>query len=292
MGNATWSGNGNWNKNGNSNANANNLRNNNRVSSDVNVNVGGGGFGGGFGGGNGGNGGGWTDGGWGGYGGGYPSGGYSYTAPGYSYNPTGGAWAPTYAFNPTYDFSGWNNMAQPYSAFTQPLGLPPVPNAVAFNEDDPDTAWITLELPDEDAEVWLNGVKQTIKGPVRKYITPPLEKDKIYNYEIKVQWPLEKGRKLGAKINYSTTISFKAGDEISHTVPEDGDGKLAAPPMPKLEPQPQDEAKLMNQRLNWAKELLKEGKTDAAKNRLKDIVNKSPDSPAGQEAKAMLDKMQ
>ncbi len=288
MGNGNWAGNGNWNgnKNGNNNTNgnANNLKNNNRInnSNDVNVNVGGfgsGGFGEGYGYG---------------YGNGFPGNGnsYNYTAPGYSYSPTGGTWAPTYAFNPTYDFSGWGNMAQPYGAFAAPVGLPPVPNAVAFNEDDPDTAWITLELPDEDAEVWLNGAKQTIKGPLRKYVTPPLQKDKLYNYEIKVQWPLEKGRKLGAKINYSTTISFKAGDEITHTVPPEGDGKAGAPPPPKLEAQPQDEAKLMNQRLNWAKDLLKEGKTDAAKNRLKDIVNKSPDSPAGQEAKAILDKMQ
>jgi len=284
MGNGNWAGNGNWNgnKNGNSNGNtnANNLRNNNRLSNDVNVNVGGGGFG---------NGGGFGDGyGYGsGYGNGGFGGGYSYTAPGYNYSPTGGTWAPTYAFNPTYDFSGMSYGATPFGAFAAPV----VPNAVALEAETPDVAAITLELPSDEAEVWLNGVKQTLKGPVRKFVTPPLDKDKVYNYDIKVQWPLEKGRKLGAKINYDTTISFKAGDDISHTVPEEGDGKMAAP-KPKLEPQPQDEAKLMNQRLNWAKDLLKEGKTDAAKNRLKDIVNKSPDSPAGQEAKAMLDKMQ
>jgi Tfp pilus assembly protein PilF len=87
-------------------------------------------------------------------------------------------------------------------------------------------------------------------------------------------------------------LQFKAGDEILHKVPEEGDGKVAAPPMPKVEAQPQDEEKLMNQRLNWAKELFKEGKTDAAKQRLKDIVSKSPDSAAGKEAKELLSKIQ
>ena len=292
--NTNGNGNGNWNgnKNGNANANANKNNNTNRInnSNDISIKLnlgkndsGGTGTGTGTGTWDGNFGGGFNNGG---YGGGYPSGGGGgYTAGGYS--PTGGAYAPTFSYNNSYDFSGNGFGAMPVGVAA--VGLPPVPNAVAFNEDDPNTAWVTLELPSEDAEVWLNGAKMPHKGLVRKYVTPPLEKDKIYNYEIKVQWP-DKGRAKGAKLNYATMLQFKAGDEILHKVPVEGDGKAAAP-APNKEQNPQDEAKLMNQRLNWAKDLLKEGKKDKAKERLKEIVDKSPDSPAGKEAKELLSKI-
>jgi len=287
MNNGNWNANknGNGNKNGNTNANAN--RNSNRVNSanDVNVNVsagagsggGGGPYDGGFGYGNGN-----------GFGGGF--GGNSYTGgtfAGGTFAPVGGTYSPTFAYNPSYDFSNNGGFGMPLGVAA--VGGPPLPN-LALDEIDPDTAGITLELPNDEAEVWLNGAKMPQKGLTRKYITPPLEQGKLYNYEIKVQWPQEKGRPKGAKLNYGTTLQFKAGDDILHKVPEEGDGKAAAP-APKKEPDPQDEEKLMGQKLTWAKILLKEGMNDKAKERLKEIVNKSPDSAAGKEAKELLSKL-
>ncbi len=277
-------GNGNWNgnKNGNGNANANKNTNNNGLSNtnDINIklNVGKNGKNGTNGTNNGNLDGTLT--------GGFPNGfnngfgsGFNPNYGGGSYSPSGGSF--TYA--PSYDFSG--------AGYGMPLGLAggalglPMPAV-----EDPNTAAITLDLPDDQAEVWLNDQKMPHKGQVRKYVTPPLEKDKIYNYDIKVQWP-DKGKLKGAKLNYNTTLQFKAGDDILHKVPGEGEGVKAAPPLPNKDVPPQDEAKNMAQKLAWAKDLLNNGKKDKAKERLQEIVERSPDSAAGREAKELLGKI-
>jgi len=276
-GNNNGNANGNKNGNGNRNDNANNNANKNNVT--VRINGGGGGYSdGGWGNGGWGNGG-WGNGGWG------NGGGISYSPTGGSYTGgsyQGGSYSPTYA--PSYQFGGG------FGGFGGVgLGVETPPVAVpqpfeVFDEEDPNTAWLTIELPDEKAEVWLNDLKMPHKGLVRKYVSPPLDPKLIYNYDIKVQW-----NEGGAKQNYTAKVSFKAGDEINHVVPRLG--AKAAVPMPKLEPTDEDNEKAANGKLNMAKDLIKEKKMASVKNRLEDIIKKYPDTKAAETAKELLSKL-
>jgi uncharacterized protein (TIGR03000 family) len=285
-GNKNGNANGNVNGNANANKNGNNNKNTNTNKTNVNVKVGGG-FGGGFGGGNG-NGGGYNDGWYGnGNGGGFGNGGFG-GGNSYSYSPTGGTYtggSPTYA--PSFNFGGGGGFGG-YDGYG--LGVAAAPVAVpqplaVFDEDDPDTAWLTVELPDEKAEVWLNDLKMPHKGLIRKYISPPLDPKLVYNYDIKVQWT-----EGGVKQNYNAKVSFKAGDEINHVVPRLG--VKAAVPMPKLEPTEEDNERAANGKLNMAKDLIKEKKLASVKNRLEDIIKKYPDTKAAETAKDLLSKLQ
>jgi uncharacterized protein (TIGR03000 family) len=202
----------------------------------------------------------------------------------------GGGYSPTN--NPNY--SPVNNYSPSYSFGSSPgygvtgvgavgaVGLVPAPNAV-FNDDDPNTAWLTMELPNEQAEVWLNDIKMPHKGLTRKYVSPPLDPKLVYNYDIKVQW-----NEAGAKQNYNAKVSFKAGDEINHVVPKLG---AKAVPMPKLEPSDEDNEKAANGKLNMVKDLIKGDKMTSVKARLEDIIKKYPNTKAATEAKELLSKL-
>lgn len=103
------------------------------------------------------------------------------------------------------------------------------PQPAADNPDDPNTAWITLTLPDPQAEVFLNGVKMAHQGNPRKYVTPKLDPALVYHYNVDVTWPGKTGQ-----IKYTTKIRFTAGDEVSFTVPKDGKDPLPAAPPPNM----------------------------------------------------------
>jgi hypothetical protein len=171
----------------------------------------------------------------------------------------------------------------------------PPPQPAADNPDDANTAWLTLQLPDKNAEVSLNGVKMAHKGNPRRYVTPKLDPALVYHYDVQVKWP---GK------TYNTKIRFTAGDEIVHVVPRDGIPKDNAPanppPMPAVDPKPAppappgakaDDAKVddakAGAKLKLAKELLKD-KPEKGKEWLLDIIVKFPQSKAAAEAKQLL----
>lgn len=201
----------------------------------------------------------------------------------YAGAPPGPSYSPTYSISPSGGYGGMSGGLSGGFGFggANPVGFGAPEPAANFDENDPATAWVTLDLPHEQSEVWLNGLKMPHKGLVRKYVTPPLKQGLVYNYDVKVQWP----NGAGGKNTYSTTLQFKAGDEVLHKVAPVAQGV----PQPNQEQQPIDEQKQLAQRLDWAKTLIKEGKVAKAKERLQEIFEKSPDSPVGKEAKSILD---
>lgn len=265
--------NGNKNGNGNANANANKNVNKNDVTVNVNNAIASGGGGGGGSGSNrnrNSNFNGFD----GGFGGGVSGGGFT----GGAYSPSN---SPTNTYSPSYSFS-YGNTGYGVAGVAGAVGVVPPPNAV-FNEEDPNTAWLTVEVPNEQTEVWLNGTKMPHQGIVRKYVSPPLDPKLLYNYDVKVQW-FDKG----VKQNHNTKIVLKAGDEIYHIVPKEG---ANAVPAPKALQSEEDDEKTAASKLGLAKQLMDEKKMASVKGRLEDIIKKYPKTKAAEEAKELLSKI-
>jgi uncharacterized protein (TIGR03000 family) len=66
-------------------------------------------------------------------------------------------------------------------------------------------ATIELVVP-ADAQVWFNGQATTLTGTVRRFVTPPLNADADYSYELKIRW-----NKDGQPTEETRTISVVAG---------------------------------------------------------------------------------
>lgn len=73
----------------------------------------------------------------------------------------------------------------------------------------PDAALIEMRVP-ANAEVWFSGEKTVSAGEVRSFVTPALEKNRKFAYEVRVRWmengkPVERVEKLpvhpGARVN-------------------------------------------------------------------------------------------
>jgi uncharacterized protein (TIGR03000 family) len=73
------------------------------------------------------------------------------------------------------------------------------PNAAAL------PATIELVVP-ANAQVWFNGQATAQTGTVRRFVTPPLNADNDYSYELKVRWD-----KDGQPAEESRTITVVAG---------------------------------------------------------------------------------
>jgi uncharacterized protein (TIGR03000 family) len=196
-----------------------------------------------------------------------------------TYSPSS---SPTNTYSPSYSFSYGNTPGYGVAGIAGAVGVVPPPNA-AFNEEDPNTAWLTVEVPNEQAEVWLNGTKMPHQGAVRKYVSPPLDPKLLYNYDVKVQW-FDKG----IKQNHNTKIVLKAGDEIYHIVPKEGANAVPAPNALQSE---EDDEKAAASKLGLAKQLMDEKKMASIKGRLEDIIKKYPKTKAAEEAKALLSKI-
>jgi uncharacterized protein (TIGR03000 family) len=218
---------------------------------------------------------------------------------GRSYSPSfgGQSYSPGFS-SPSYGGGGgFSGGAAPIGGFGGGFAaageaVMPVANNLAEN---PATAWLTVDLPHENSDVYLNGIKMPQKGITRKYVTPPLNKQATYHYALKVVWP----DALGMKKVYNTNIELKAGDEIRHTVP----GALnALPPLPNQGPAPPkkevkaEEPKMnvekrIQFRLSFAKEMFDAGKIDKGKKWLEDIIIEYPDSKGAEEARDLLSKI-
>ena len=62
------------------------------------------------------------------------------------------------------------------------------------------TVLLEVRVP-PDAEIWIEGAKTTQKGAVRQFISPPLQSDRKFEYDIKAKW-MENGneRELTKKV--------------------------------------------------------------------------------------------
>jgi uncharacterized protein (TIGR03000 family) len=70
-------------------------------------------------------------------------------------------------------------------------------------------AEIALHVP-LDAIVWIDGVRTENRGPIRRFVTPPLASGRKYFYDVKVSWV------EGARARESQRhLTFRAGDRVT-----------------------------------------------------------------------------
>jgi uncharacterized protein (TIGR03000 family) len=79
--------------------------------------------------------------------------------------------------------------------------LPPPPNFM-------DRAVVTLEVPRASAEVWVGKEKLEDTGSVRYFISPVLQPDKQYAYDVRVRWYED-----GKEQTRSLRVNVKAGEQ-------------------------------------------------------------------------------
>jgi len=72
-----------------------------------------------------------------------------------------------------------------------------------------EAARINVQVP-PDATVLVNGIGMTQTGPVRQYVTPPLEPGYQYSYEIRASWMTPSG-----PMNNARTVWLNPGDNIT-----------------------------------------------------------------------------
>jgi uncharacterized protein (TIGR03000 family) len=73
-------------------------------------------------------------------------------------------------------------------------------------------AYIRMKLPG-DAEVWVEGIKTSQRGPVRSFVSPPLDPDKRSSYQVRARWTedgriVEQTRQVNLRANTWTTVDF------------------------------------------------------------------------------------
>jgi uncharacterized protein (TIGR03000 family) len=59
-----------------------------------------------------------------------------------------------------------------------------------------DRAYLTIRVPSDRADVWIEGRKTDQSRAVQDYVSPPLEPGKKYYYEIRARWTGENGRNV------------------------------------------------------------------------------------------------
>ncbi len=73
-------------------------------------------------------------------------------------------------------------------------------------------AHIRMKLPG-DAAVWVEGIKTSQRGPVRSFVSPPLDPDKRSSYQVRARWTedgriVEQTRQVNLRANAWTTVDF------------------------------------------------------------------------------------
>jgi uncharacterized protein (TIGR03000 family) len=173
---------------------------------------GGGGHGGG-GHGGGGLGGGHSSGGHG--GGGHGGGGYYHSGGGYSHSGHGnadhhhhsnvfigvgvgfypgfyGVYGPSY-----YSYDNVPSYRDTNVIYSTTSDEPAAPSAPAA-----DRAYMTIQLPVDKADVWIEGVKSVQEKAAQEYVSPPLEEGRKYYYEVRARWTDAKGKTVEAKRSF------------------------------------------------------------------------------------------
>jgi uncharacterized protein (TIGR03000 family) len=159
---------------------------------------GGGGHGGGGHGGGGHGGGGYYHGGGGGYYGGYGNGYHHhhndfFVGVGLGFYPGFyGVYGPSYYAYDDVPYYRDSNVIYSTSSYG-----PAAPSAPAA-----DRAYMTIQLPVNKADVWIEGVKSVQEKAAQEYVSPPLEEGRKYYYEVRARWTDAKGKSVEAKRSF------------------------------------------------------------------------------------------
>jgi uncharacterized protein (TIGR03000 family) len=78
-------------------------------------------------------------------------------------------------------------------------------------------AFLNVRVPSRDAEVWIEGEKTREMGTRREFMSPVLDPEKRYSYEIKARW-----REDGREVTRTKTVSVRpnAPTLVDFTVPD------------------------------------------------------------------------
>lgn len=172
---------------------------------------------------------------------GYSPGYYGYSPGhyGYGYSPYGSgglSWPGAYSYTQRYYWYGDNWPYRGYNVGT--YNAPPYfPNGSspsmtsgrdssysygAAPRTEANTALVTVRVPDPNAEVWIEGQRTQQRGASREFVSPPLNPDKNYTYEIRARWTengrdVERTKSVPVRANGTATVDFTASDNRSRT---------------------------------------------------------------------------
>jgi uncharacterized protein (TIGR03000 family) len=98
--------------------------------------------------------------------------------------------------------------------------LPPAPPPPAASPllQGQHVAHITIEVPTADAILWIEDQKTQQAGASRKFVSPPLDRNRDYEYHIKVRWDengqtVEQTQKIMVRAGDHARIGFPTGDK-------------------------------------------------------------------------------
>jgi uncharacterized protein (TIGR03000 family) len=106
----------------------------------------------------------------------------------------------------------------PQPVVAQPA-LPPIMQGATV-------AQIVMEVP-ADAEVWIEGLPTKQAGTTRWYVSPPLDRGRLYEYRIRARW-----KENGALVEQNQQISVHAGDNATVSFPTGGKREAVSIPKP------------------------------------------------------------
>jgi len=188
-------------------------------------------------------GGGWRGGWHSGYGSGYTP----YSGSWSGYNPYSSGWGysyPSYSYSPGYSYPSYSYYSYPSYGYSYPsysYGTASPSSSSQYltgttgyqsfypsesTENGNQIAYVRLQVP-ADAEVWFDGQwdqKTQQTGSDRLYVTPPLDPNKDYYYEIRARWndngrEMERTKRLPIHAGDRASLRFGSSDE--NTAPSD-----------------------------------------------------------------------
>jgi uncharacterized protein (TIGR03000 family) len=120
-------------------------------------------------------------------------GGYGASYPGFGFYPGYyGVYAPSYYSYDDVPYYSDSNVIYSSSSDT------PTPPAAP----DEDRAYMTIQLPVDRADVWIEGEKSVQEKASQDYVSPKLETGKKYYYEVRARWTDAKGKAVEVKRSF------------------------------------------------------------------------------------------
>jgi uncharacterized protein (TIGR03000 family) len=142
---------------------------------------------------------------------GYSPSGWRYSSPWYS-----STYYPSYSYMPYEPADYYSTPARSYS-YSSPSGTSSYYSYGAPAPREADTARLTVHLPDPDAQVWIEDKETRQRGSLREFVSPPLNPDKKYTYEVRARWTengkeMERTKSVPVRANGTATVDFTAQD--------------------------------------------------------------------------------
>lgn len=109
--------------------------------------------------------------------------------------------------------------------FIDPLPDMPTVKASPLLQGDK-VAHIRIELPAEDAQVWIEDQQTQQAGVSRWFVSPPLEKNQQFEYRIRARWT-----ENGQAVEQTQRIAVGAGDNVNVGFPTGGKKEPVATPV-------------------------------------------------------------